>query len=729
MAHAESSAPQSVPSPEWPEMPVSPQRLWVCARWACRFRSSGAFLAGLPPLRRVAGKGATLLGLSLVLAQAGGAQQVMRVSSPDGRNEVAVEIRDGALTYAVFRDQVPVITPSRLGIAFRDTKPLRDSLRVLDSGQRSHDQTWTQPWGEVKRVRDNHRELRVVLSESGSAARSFVVVFRAFDDGIGFRYELPAQGTLTDFEISDELTEFTFADNAHAWWIPANRPAMDRYEYLYGKSPLSMLDTVHTPLTMVTNAGLHVVIHEAALTDYAAMDLARVGERTLRPVLAPWADGVKVRGRTPFLTPWRTIQLADRAVDLVPSVLGLNLNPPSQIADPSWIKPMTYVGIWWGMHAGVYTWATGPKHGATTENAKRYIDFAAANNIGGVLAEGWNTGWDGDWIANGDKFSFTQSTPDFDLRAVADYARSKGVAYIAHNETAMATANYERQLDSAFALYRSLGISNIKTGYVNDRSPEGHAHSGQFMVRHFRKVVETAARYGITVNAHEPIKDTGERRTWPNFVSREGARGMEYNGGGPDGGNIPEHETVLFFTRLLGGPLDYTPGVFDILLTRPTGAARTPDQPRVRTTLAKQLALYVVLYSPVQMAADLIENYADQPAFRFIRDVPVDWDTTRVIDGQIGDYVIVARKQRNTEHWYLGAISDEQGRTFDVPLSFLSPGKRYVAEVYADGSRAHWLTNPLPVVISSKPVTSATRLRVVLAPGGGQAVRIRAVSR
>jgi alpha-glucosidase len=655
------------------------------------------------------------------------AQEPMRLLSPDGRNEVRVEVRAGALTYAVSRNGTPVITPSRLGIEFRGRRALRDSLRVLDAAYRSRDETWTQPWGEVARVRNNYRELRVLLSEPGSVGRTFVVAFRAFDDGIGFRYELPAQDSLQDFEISEELTEFTFADNAHTWSIPANRPAMDRYEFLFGNAPLSMIDSVHTPLTLVTHRGLHVVIHEADLTDYAAMDLARVGERTLRPALAPWADGVKVRGRTPFLTPWRTIQLADRAADLAPSTLGLNLNPPSRIADPSWVRPLKYVGIWWGMHAGVYTWPAGPKHGATTGNARRYIDFAAANRIGGFLAEGWNVGWDGDWIANAAGFSFTKAYPDYDLPAVAAYARAKGVQLIVHNETGMATANYERQLDSAFALYRSLGVSNIKTGYVNDRTPEGHAHSGQFMVRHFRHVVETAAKYGITVNAHEPIKDTGERRTWPNFVSREGARGMEYNAGGPDGGNIPEHESVLFFTRALAGPIDYTPGIFDILLKRPTGTPRTPDQPRVRTTLAKQLALYVVLYSPVQMAADLIENYDAQPAFQFIRDVPVDWDTTRVIDGRIGDFVIVARKQRNADDWYLGAISDEEARTFDVPLNFLTPGKRYVAEVYADGPRAHWLTNPLPVTISSRPVTATSRLRVVLAPGGGQAVRIRMV--
>ena len=650
----------------------------------------------------------------------------LRVTSPNGRTEVTVTLRDGHLFYAVQRDGRAIVLPSRLGFTLRGAAPLGDGLRLVDTTRASVDVTWMQPWGEVTRVRDNHRELRVKVAEAGRAEREFVVVFRVFDDGLGFRYELPQQPNLSEFEISDELTEFVMADNAKAWWIPGNRKAMDRYEFLYASSPVSMLDTVRTPLTMEMQGGPVVVLHEADLADYAAMDLARVGERTFRPALAAWADGVKVRGHTPFLTPWRTIQIADRAVDLVPSVLGLNLNPPSRIADTRWITPMTYDGIWWGMHAGLYTWPSGPKHGATTENAKRYIDFAAANKLGGTLVEGWNVGWDGDWIGtHGSDFSFTQPYPDYDLRGVAAYAKSKGVSLIVHNETAMGIANYESQLDSAFALYRALGVTAIKTGYVNDKTAEGHAHTGQYMVRHHRRVIETAARYGITVNAHEPIMDTGERRTWPNMLSREGSRGQEYNAGGPDGGNPPEHETILFFTRLLAGPMDYTPGIFDIMLKRPTGTPRTPDQPRVRTTLAKQLADYVVLYSPLQMAADVIENYADQPAFQFVRDVAVDWDTTRVLDGRIGDYVLVARKQRGAENWFVGAVTDELARTFVITTSFLTPGRRYVAEIYADGPGADWLTNPQSITIGSRIVTSTSTMRLALAAGGGEAIRFR----
>jgi alpha-glucosidase len=652
----------------------------------------------------------------------------IRVASPDGRSQVAVEIREGKLYYSVQRDGHPLLMPSLLGFEFRGAPPLRDGLRITDTTRAGVDDTWTQPWGEVARVRDHHNELKVSVAETGAPNRQFTVAFRAFNDGVGFRYEVPDQPGLKDFEIMRELTEFAMADNARAWSIPSNRPRLDRSEQLYSSSPVSVLDSVQTPLTMETRDGkTFIVIHEANLVDYARMNLTgpRMDNRTLRADLAPWADGVKVRGRTPFVTPWRTIQLADRATDLAPSLLGLNLNPPSVIQNTGWIKPMKYVGIWWGMHIGTMTWNSGPKHGATTANAKRYIDFAAANGLGGVLVEGWNTGWDGDWIANRNAFSFTQAYPDYDLREVARYAHEKGVKLIVHNETSGGVENYERQMDSAFALYHSLGLDAIKSGYVTDMTSQGDSHWSQYMVRHYRHVIEKAAQYGIMLDVHEPIHDTGERRTYPNMMSREGARGQEYNAWGGEGGNPPEHETILFFTRLLAGPMDFTPGIFDILIERGTGRPRRPEESRVRTTLAKQLALYVVLYSPLQMAADLPENYEHQPAFKFIRDVAVDWDTTRVLEGKIGDYVVVARRERGGRSWFIGAITDEEARSFDVPLSFLVPGRRYVAEIYADGPGANWLTNPLPVSISRRPVTRATRLHIALAPGGGQAIRIR----
>jgi alpha-glucosidase len=641
---------------------------------------------------------------------------------------VTVETREGGLFYRVDRDGRKLILPSRLGFAFRGAPPLRDGLALAGTQRAAVDETWEQPWGEVARVRDHHNELRVSVAETAAPGRRFDLVVRVFDDGVGFRYVLPDQPALQAFEIQDELTEFVFADNARSWWIPSDRPRKDRSEMLYSSSPVSVLDSVQTPLTLETRDGsTFIVIHEAHLVDYPRMFLAgeRGESRTLRAALAPLADGVKARGRTPFATPWRTIQLADRAADLAPSVLGLNLNPPSVLAPTDWIRPMKYVGIWWGMHIGTMTWESGPRHGATTENAKRYIDFAAANGFGGVLVEGWNVGWDGDWIANADAFSFTKAYPDYDLPAVAAYARQHGVALIAHNETSGGLANYERQLDSAFALYRSLGIHAIKSGYVIDTIPGGHSHYSQEMVRHHRKVIEAAARYGIMMDVHEPLHDTGERRTWPNMMTREGARGQEYNAWSGDGGNPPEHETILFFTRLLAGPMDYTPGIFDLLLASAGGGPRLPEAARVRTTLAKQLALYVVLYSPLQMAADLPANYEGQPAFKFIHDVPVDWERTRVLDGRIGDFVVVARQERGGTDWYLGAITDEEARTLEVPLSFLPPGRRFVAEIYADGAGAHWLRNPLPVAISERRVDAGTTLTLALAPGGGQAIRIR----
>ena len=679
-------------------------------------------------MRRSPARFVTCLAMAALVAATAPLRAQVRVASPDGRNQVTVEIRDGRLTYGLARDGRPLILPSSLGFDFRNAQPLRDGLRITDTTRRSHDEWWTQPWGEVARVRDHYNELAVTAREISPTGRVLTLRVRAFDDGIGFRYELPEQPGLTEFEIEDELTEFALADNGRAWWIPSNWPRMDRSEMLYSAGPVSVLDSVQTPLTLELQDGrTFMVIHEADLVDYARMFLRgeRTESRMLTSALAPMAGGVKVRGRTPFASPWRTIQVADSLTRLAPSLLGLNLNPPNALAATDWIEPMKYIGIWWGMHIGTMTWGSGPEHGATTENTRRYIDFAAANGLGGVLVEGWNTGWDGDWIKNRNAFSFTEAYPDYDLGALAAYAKEKGVKLIVHNETSGGIQNYERQLDSAFALYQSLGLDAIKSGYVTDTTAEGHSHYSQFMVRHYRKVIEAAAKHRIMLDVHEPMHDTGERRTYPNMMTREGARGQEYNAWSGDGGNPPEHETILFFTRLLAGPMDFTPGVFDILIERGPDGRRRPDQPRVRTTLAKQLALYVAIYSPMQMAADLPESYERQPAFQFIRDVAVDWDTTRVLDARIGDYVAVARRERGGQTWFLGAITDEQGRTLDLPLSFLTPGRRYVAEIYADGPKAHWLDNPLPVTITQRPVTSATRLRVVMAPGGGQAIRIR----
>lgn len=649
------------------------------------------------------------------------------VASPDGRNVVALEERNGRLTWRVSRDGRPVLLPSRLGFTFRAAPALDSGLAIVGSERREHDAEVTLPWGEVRAFRDTYRELRVHVAEAGAGRRRLWVVLRAFDDGVALRYELPPQAAIGDFEVMDELTEFALAEDMKAWWAPADVPSPDRQEMLYSAGPVSKLGVVHSPLTLVGSTGLHAVIHEADLVDYPGLYLrGRSESRTLRVELARWRDGSAVKGSGGFTTPWRTIQLADRAADLVPSLLSLKLNPPSVIADTRGIVPMKYNGIWWGMHVNTMTWSSGPLHGATTENAKRYLDHAAANGLGGTLVEGWNLGWDGNWMQTGHAFSFTQPYPDYDLAGVAAHARARGVQLIMHNETATFIENYERQLDAAFALYARLGITTVKTGYVNDSVQGlGHAHQGQYMVRHHRRVLEAAARHGLSIVMHEPIKDAGERRTYPNMLSREGSRGMEFNAWGGEGGNPPEHESILFFTRMLAGPMDFTPGIFNLTISRSgTNRPREPHEARPRTTLAKQLALYVVLYSPVQMAADLIENYEGQPAFRFIRDVAVDWDTTRVLHGVIGDAVVVARKAKGRDEWFVGGITDEEARSVTVRLDFLAAGE-WIAEVYADAADAHWRDNPTGIRITEQRVQAGATMTMRMAPGGGQALRLR----
>ena len=639
------------------------------------------------------------------------------ITSPDGRIQVTFLLEDGVPYYKVSLSGQDIIKQSKLGFIFKDAAPLNQNLTVAASEKNSFDETWIQPWGEVREIRNHYNELVVSLEETAEANRRMIVVFRFYNDGLGFRYELPEQENLTDFQIMDEETEFALAGDHQAWWIPAYQD--NRYEYLYTKSPVSAIDTVHTPLTMETADGLYLSIHEANLTDYAAMTLATSDDYTLLCDLVPWSDGVKVKASTPHQTPWRTIQIAENPGDLVTSYLVLNLNEPNKLGDLTWVKPGKYIGIWWGIHLGQYTWGRGPKHGATTANAKRYIDFAAEHGFDGVLVEGWNFGWDDKWWKDGSAFDFTRPYADFNIEEVSRYALEKGVRLIGHHETGAAIDNYESQLEDAFAFYQQLGINVVKTGYAGRRANGTEWHHGQYMVQHYRKVVETAAEHKIMLNVHEPIKDTGIRRTYPNMMTREGARGMEYNAKSPDGGNPPDHTTIIPFTRMLSGPFDFTPGIFDLLYEE----ARPYN--RVNTTLAKQLALYVAIYSPLQMAADLPENYENQPAFKFIVDVPVDWQDTQVLHAQIGDFITVARQDRNSEEWYIGSITDEHGRTLETQLAFLEADKQYVAEIYADATDAHWESNPLAIDISEFLVNRNTTLRLGLAPGGGQAIRIR----
>lgn len=647
-----------------------------------------------------------------------------RVSSPDGR--IVVEIApngEGRPDYSVSRNGKPVIAPSRLGFMLIDAPKLERNMALVgEPVRRSADATWEQPWGERRKVRDRYNEMRVTLREKTEPRRSFYVIFRVYDDGLGFRYALPDQPGLHEVKIGDELTEFNIADPGTAWWIPAGE--WNREEYLYHRTPVEGIGFAQTPITFRSGNGTHLSIHEAALVDYAGMNLVRVDGRRLKAVLTPGIGGPKVSRTAPFATPWRTIQLSDDAAGLAMSSLILNLNEPNALGDVSWVTPMKYVGVWWEMHLDTKTWASGPRHGATNENVRRHIDFAAKHGFGGVLVEGWNVGWDGDWFGNGDDFSFTKAYPDYDLQALTAYAKSKGVRIIGHNETSGNAAHYESQMEGAFDLYRSLGINAIKTGYVADAGEakvlgeDGKRHyawhEGQHMARHHLKVVTEAAKRHIAVNPHEPIKDTGLRRTYPNWVTREGARGMEFSAWGQPG-NPPEHEANLVFTRLLAGPMDYTPGIFGMKTRSPDGIA---------TTWAKQLALYVVIYSPLQMAADLLDNYEANPApFRFIEDVPVDWEDTRVLNGEVGDYVTIARKVRGGDEWFLGSLTDEQPRKLRVPLSFLDTGRRYTAQIYRDGPDADWKGKREDIVIEQKDVASTDTLTLALAPGGGQAIR------
>ncbi len=653
-------------------------------------------------------------------------QAIAQVASPSGQLHVDLMLSaDGSLFYRVSRDGKPLITPSRLGLILANAPKLDHGFTLEKAIPSTHDDTWQTPWGERRQVRNHYNELRADLVQKGWDNRRMSVVFRVYDDGLGFRYEFPDQPQLHKLEIMDELTEFTVADPATAWWDVAAE--QNREEALYNKTPLTEVGEAQTPMTIKTDKGVYISFHEAALVDYAGYWLRRVEGEKLKTRLAPSVLGAPVVRDAPFPTPWRTLMISDSAAGLYnASDLILNLNEPNKLGDVSWVKPYKYAGIWWGMHLNKWTWEAGPRHGATTKNTEDYIDFAAKNGFRGVLVEGWNKGWE-DWYAKGFNFSFTESYPDFDLAAISAYGLKKGVHLIGHNETAGNVANYEPQMDAGFAQYQKYGVDSVKTGYVADaggariKAPDGSIryawNDGQEMVNHYLRTVTEAAKYHIAIDTHEPIKDTGLRRTYPNWVSREGQRGMEYNAWG-DPQNPPEHEANLVFTRMLSGPMDFTPGVLSL---------QGQGKP-IASTQAKQLALYVVLYSPIQMAADLPENYAKYPKpFQFIKDVPTDWDQTIALNGEVGDYVTIARKDRASDDWYLGAITDETERTVSVPLSFLDAKKTYVAQIYRDGPHAGMTGDArFDIVIEQKPVTAADTLSVRMAPGGGEAIRFKA---
>ena len=643
------------------------------------------------------------------------------VASPNSNIKWSLNLDDkGAMTYQVTVNNQPFILPSALGFEEKSGLNLKDGFQVVNTTFDSQDETWTQPWGENKSIRSHYNEMAVNLKNE--AGVKLTVRVRVFDDGLGFRYEYDTQAD--SLLLMDEYTSFNIAEDGTSWSIPAE---FNTYELLYRTMPLSEMPDANTPMTFKTQSGIYASIHEAALTDFPEMCLKNVGGTSLKSWLAAWPDKVKARFDSgKFQTAWRSIQIADKAVGLINSGLILNLNEPCVLeGDLSWIRPMKYVGVWWGMHLGIESWVINDRHGATTENTKKYIDFAAANNIEGVLVEGWNQGWE-TWGRPGEyvPFDFTKPFADFDIDELSRYAKEKGVELLGHHETGADIPNYEAQLDRAYQWTKEKGINHVKTGYAGG-IPGGHYRHSQYAVRHYRKVVQTAAEHQITINAHEPIKDTGIRRTYPNMMSREGARGMEWNAWSE--GNPPEHYELLPFTRLLSGPMDYTPGTFDILLensknhpNRIPWNGNDKGNSRVNTTLAKQMANWVVLYSPVQMASDLIEHYEGHPAFQFFRDFDADCDWSEALQGEPGEFIAVVRKAK--DNYYLGATTNKEARTLEIPLTFLEEGKKYQARIYADGEDAHWETNPTSYRIEEKTVTSADVLTVVMAEGGGQAV-------
>ncbi len=655
-----------------------------------------------------------MLGLALLCVSC--QTKEYSLSSPNGETTLSFMLtEEGVPTYSVTKKSNTILLPSPLGVRTSKAE-LTHKFHIVNIQTSSLDETWEQVWGEETTVRNHYNEVAITLQND--QAQQLLIRFRAFDDGVAFRYEYPAKQN-DSLVILDECTEYHFAEDAHIWTMPYD---VQYYESLWTRSALTELkDTVCSPVTLELADGSYIALHEANLTDYAAVNFAPIAGKTiLTTYLTPWSTGEKVFGvHNQTVSPWRTIILADDLNELAMSRIMLNLNEPCKIEDTSWIQPMKYIGIWWGMHMEKYTWSQGKKHGATTANTKAYIDFAAAHNMGGVLVEGWNYGWDGDWSANGDKFSFTKPYPDFDIDYLTDYAAKKGVKLIGHHETGGSTLNYEAQLDSAYAFYNKYGIVDVKTGYVNAVLDGKELHKSQYGVRHYRKVIETAAKYHITIDNHEPVMPTGLQRTYPNLMTQEGVRGQEWDAWSTDGGSPAEHTCVMPFTRGLAGPMDFTFGTFHFENT-------VHPQTHVHATIAKQLALYVVIYSPLQMASDLPEHYEGKPAFAWIEQVPVDWQKSIVLDGKIGDYVITARQDKHSSDWYVGAITDENPRTLTLDLSqFLEVDRQYQLTIYADAPEADCETNPTPVDISTQIVNGDEELTLYLAPGGGCAIRVQ----
>jgi hypothetical protein len=680
------------------------------------------------------------------------AQQIF---SPDKNLELNFKLVDGKPVYALNFNKQVIIKESTLGINLTGQPNFIDGFTIDKIDTTTFFGNWNPVWGEQSVITNNYKELKVTLSQQVPDKRILVITFRLFNDGLGFRYEFPQQNNLNYFVVKEELSTFSLTGNHKTFWIPGD---YDSQEYTYTTSLLSEVDAnkgvnfddiitknlpgpdyIQTPLMMKTSDGIYINIHEAALLGYPAM-YVKVDKNnfSLQSHLCPDAVGNKAYLQSPFTTPWRTIIISDKAEKILESKLILNLNEPTKFKDVSWIKPQKYIGIWWGMHVGTMSWNYGDVnnvnlktidwskvkpngiHGATTENTKRYIDFAAKYGFNSVLVEGWNVGWE-DWFGKWKEevFDFVTPYPDFDIDDISNYAKKKNVKLIMHHETSASVTNYERRIDDAFRLMNKYGYESVKTGYVGPIIPRGEHHDSQWMINHFTRVVEKAEKYNICVDSHESVRLTGLHRTYPNWMAAEAARGNEFNAW--SSGNPPEHETILPFTRFMGGPMDYTPGIFQIKMDY----YKPESKYQVHTTIAKQLALYVVLYSPLQMAADLIENYERFPdAFQFIVDVPVDWSESKVLQAEPGDYIITARKDKNSDYWFVGAITDEQARDFDLKLDFLSADK-YEITIYKDAKDSDWEKNPMKYEIEKKIVKKSEVLKLKLSPGGGCAIMLK----
>jgi len=693
---------------------------------------------------------------SLILLAFSSIAKAQQLKSPEGKFVMEFSLQnDGTPTYNLKYKNKEVVKTSKLGLELKDDKKsLLNDFTVVDTKTSTFDETWKPVWGEVDQIRNHYNELAVTLNQKGTD-RQIVIRFRLFDDGLGFRYEFPAQKNLTYFIIKEERTQFAMAGDHTAFWIPGD---YDTQEYDYTKSKLSEIrglsekaytanvsqknfspTGVQTSLMLKTNDGIYINLHEAALINYSCMHLNLDDKNmTFTSWLTPDAKGDKGYMQAPNHSPWRTIMVSDDAREILASKMTYNLNDPSKIENTSWIKPVKYIGVWWEMITGKSSWSytndfptvqlgvsdfskakPNGTHGANNANVKKYIDFAAANGFDAVLVEGWNEGWE-DWFGHSKDyvFDFVTPYPDFDVKGLHEYAKSKGVKIIMHHETSGSVRNYERHMDKAYQFMKDNGYDAVKSGYVGDILPRGENHYDQWIVNHYQYAIEKAADYKIMVNAHEAVRPTGIARTYPNLIGNEAARGTEYQA---FGGSKPNHVTVLPFTRLIGGPMDYTPGIFEMDISK-----MNPDnKSHVNSTLANQLALYVTMYSPLQMAADTPENYNRFPdAFQFIKDVAVDWSESKYIEAEPGDFITVARKAKGTNNWFVGNVNGETPRTSNIDFSFLEKGKKYTATIYADAKDAHYKTNPQAYTIRKIAVTNKSKLSQLSAPGGGYAISV-----